>query len=30
MKFEKITDELETGFSLSRNKDKQIFYAIEC
>ena len=27
-KFEKITDESETGFNFSRNKGKPIFYAI--
>ena len=26
-KFEKITDESETGFNLSKNKDKQVFCA---
>ena len=27
-KFEKITDELKTGFNFSRNKNKHIFYAL--
>ena len=27
-KFEKITDESETGFNLSRNKDKHVFFAL--
>ena len=27
-KFEKITDELETGFNFSRNKDRHIFLCI--
>ena len=29
-KFDKITGELETGLSFSRNKDKHILYAIKC
>ena len=29
-KFEKITDKLERGFEFSRNKDKHIFYALQC
>ena len=27
-KFENITDESETGFNFSRNKDKRVFYAL--
>ena len=26
--FEEITDELETGFTFSRNKDKHVLYAL--
>ena len=29
-KFDKLTGELETGFSFSRSKDKHMFYAIKC